>query len=170
MNFKVYEVGYPECAETVEANSPREAAELAAASLEKDERTYWVRFVVLGPEGRRWRVTVPVHPEEPLCSAGDHDWCSPVEVVGGIKENPGVWLHGAGIVAREVCRNCGTYRVTDTWAQDPDTGEQGLTAIWYEDADEASLAWLRRLRGEEEEPEPDDWPPDVGPGGWYGAI
>jgi hypothetical protein len=171
--YTVYEVGYPEYAEVVDASSPREAAELVAADFERAERTYWVRMLVEeAGGGDRWRIVVPVDPEEPDCPGGEHEWCSPIEVVGGMAENPGVWGHGAGVVVREVCRNCGTYRITDTWAQDPDTGEQGLTAVWYEEADEASLAWVRRLRGEEEE-EPEgeeDWPPGEGPGGWYGAI
>jgi hypothetical protein len=150
--YTVYEVGYPEFEEVVEADSPREAAELVACDFERADRTYWVRFIVEDPGGRRrWRVTVPVHPEEPDCPGGGHEWRAPVEVVGGLKENPGVWTHGAGVVYREVCRHCGTYRVTDTWAQDPETGEQGLEAVEYLPADELSLAWVRRLRGEGDE-------------------
>jgi len=42
---------------------------------------------------------------------------------------------------REVCAHCGAYRDTDTWAQDPETGEQGLTSITYLPADEQSEEW-----------------------------
>lgn len=50
--------------------------------------------------------------------------------------------HGGGVVVREVCAVCGCYRETDSWAQRPDTGEQGLKSIAYEEADDASLAWI----------------------------
>lgn len=88
--------------------------------------------------------TVMLAAEEPECEEGeDHDWQSPLRVVGGIAENPGVWGHGGGVIITEVCAHCGTYRVTDTWAQDPETGEQGLRSVEYRDADDASLAWAR---------------------------
>jgi len=80
---------------------------------------------------------------DPDCASGhDHDWCSPLEVVGGCKSNPGVHGHGGGVVITEVCSHCGCYRVTDTWAQRPDTGQQGLTSVEYRDADDASTAWV----------------------------
>jgi len=92
-------------------------------------------------------VTVALEPDEPDCADGaDHDWRSPLSVVGGIAENPGVWGHGGGVIIREVCSRCGAYRVTDTWAQDRETGEQGLRSVRYEDADEESLAWIVRRR------------------------
>lgn len=86
--------------------------------------------------------TVTLEAEEPDCTEDDHDWQSPIEVVGGIEENPGVWGHGGGVIITEVCAHCGVYRVTDTWAQDPSTGEQGLESVEYREADEDSLAWV----------------------------
>jgi len=94
--------------------------------------------------------TVTLHPVEPACSCGPHVWCAPHEVVGGLKENPGVQGHGGGVVIREVCQHCGVYRITDTWAQDPATGEQGLESIRYEEADEASEAWVASLLPDED--------------------
>ena len=92
-------------------------------------------------------VTVAFQPDEPECMRGeDHDWQSPHDVVGGIEDNPGVWGSGGGIVSREVCSHCGRYRVTDTWATNPSTGEQGLTSVAYEDADDDSIAWVRDQR------------------------
>lgn len=92
-------------------------------------------------------VTVTIEPIEPECAGEhDHDWRSPYSVLGGIKENPGVWGHGGGVILREVCAHCGRYRITDTWAQRKDTGEQGLESVKYEDADEASLAWALERR------------------------
>lgn len=77
-------------------------------------------------------VTVTIEPEEPECEDGeDHDWQSPIELVGGVKENPGVWGHGGGVRIYEVCMRCGCGRLTDTWAQNPSNGEQGLTSVKY---------------------------------------
>lgn len=92
--------------------------------------------------------TVEIEAEEPECVANEHDWQSPIEVVGGIKENPGVHGHGGGVIITEVCAHCGMYRVTDTWAQNPSTGEQGLTSVRYEDADDASMEWIEALQNE----------------------
>lgn len=90
--------------------------------------------------------TIAIDPEEPDCTDEDgHDWRSPHEVIGGIEDNPGVWQHAGGVIIREVCAHCGCYRVTDTWATDPATGEQGLESIRYEDADARSLAWVESL-------------------------
>lgn len=77
--------------------------------------------------------TVMLEPEEPEClDDGGHDWQSPFALVGGIKENPGVWGHGGGVIIHEACVRCGCRRTTDTWAQRRDTGEQGLTEVSYE--------------------------------------
>lgn len=90
----------------------------------------------------RWE-TVRVDPPEPECLDGyGHDWRAPYEVVGGFKDNPGVWGSGGGVLIKEVCAHCGMYRLTDTWAQNPDTGEQGLEAVIYAEADDISKAWI----------------------------
>ena len=47
---------------------------------------------------------------------------------------------------REVCGHCGLYRERDTWAQDPQTGEQGLQSVSYQEADADSLAWVEARR------------------------
>lgn len=94
-------------------------------------------------------VRVTLNPEEPECTSTEHDWQSPHSVLGGLRENPGVWGHGGGVFYREVCAHCGRYRVTDTWAQDPDTGEQGLTSVAYEDADADSIEWIENRRRRE---------------------
>lgn len=63
--------------------------------------------------------TVEILPEEPICEKGkEHNWESPYEIVGGLKENPGVWGHGGGVIIHEVCSNCGIHRHIDTWADD----------------------------------------------------
>jgi hypothetical protein len=75
---------------------------------------------------------ITLEAEEPECTHEDgHDWQSPHEIVGGIKENPGVYGHGGGVTMEEVCMHCGCGQNTDTWAQDPCDGEQGLTSVTY---------------------------------------
>ena len=95
-------------------------------------------------EDDRVDVRVTFEPEEPACDDDAHDWQSPHDLLGGLKENPGVWGKGGGVIIREVCAHCGAYRVTDTWAQDPSTGMQGLRSVAYEAADEDSIAWVSR--------------------------
>lgn len=105
--------------------------------------TSWVRIHVQeeGSDSSE-HIKVAIEPDEPDCLFGEvHDWRSPQSVVGGIEENPGVQCHGGGVVITEVCARCGIYREIDTWAQDPETGEQGLRSTEYRDADEVSLAF-----------------------------
>jgi len=81
---------------------------------------------------------------EPDCEGDEeHDWCAPHSVVGGLRENPGVYGAGAGIRSRQVCAHCGAYSVYESARQDSGTGRYyGATS--YEDADEDSLAWVAR--------------------------
>ncbi len=90
----------------------------------------------------------------PECLDGDensHDWQSPYSVVGGIKENPGVWGSGHGQVRIcEVCACCGAYRTIDHGATNSSNGLR-TTRTSYEPADAASKEWLmRRLNLPEE--------------------
>jgi hypothetical protein len=79
------------------------------------------------------QITVVVPMPKPPCAPGeDHDWQSPYDIVGGCKENPGVWGHGGGVVINECCIHCGARKRTDTWAQSPVTGEQGIEEVTYE--------------------------------------
>jgi hypothetical protein len=82
--------------------------------------------------GEEGSTTVALEPEEPECEKTNHDWQSPYDLLGGLEENPGVWGKGGGVIIREVCMHCGCERVTDTWAQNPETGEQGLKSVSYE--------------------------------------
>lgn len=124
------EVGDPACDEHAEV--PEAGVALAPLVVEEraDEATH----------------RVALEPDEPSCTDGhEHDWCAPHSVVGGCAETPGVWGHGAGTFARDVCRHCGWYRLTDTWAQDRTDGTQGLTSTRYEEPDRGSLAWVESL-------------------------
>ena len=89
---------------------------------------------------------IVVDPPCPECCEGDHQWERPIEVVGGIKENPGVWGHGGGVTIKEVCRHCGIYRHTDTWHTDSSNGET-YEALCYDDSDEASEIWMHKVNG-----------------------
>lgn len=142
----------------MDADSPREAAQEYVDGGEWGEITetswitvyVWRNGYVLDPDAdevERIQIdrdshTIVIEPDEPECTADDHDWQSPYSVLGGLKENPGVWGKGGGVVITEVCSHCGMYRVTDSWAQRRDTGEQGLESIEYREADEASLKWI----------------------------
>lgn len=104
------------------------------------KKTTWIHVWTwpAGEPDSREEVIITVDPKAPACAQEEHNWCSPIEVVGGIKQNPGVWGpvwgSGGGVIMKEVCEHCGLGRVTDTWAQDPDGGRQGLTSIHYTDA------------------------------------
>lgn len=96
------------------------------------------------PEPESETHTIEIPPSEPDCCGGAHAWKSPLSVVGGIKENPGVYGNGGGVIMTEVCCYCGCYQVANTWAQNPENGAQGLTSVEYRDSDESSEAWLTR--------------------------
>lgn len=118
-----------------------------------ENETYWVQVYLMdmdeeGEEIDSHRIKVQIDPAEPDCTESEHDWQAPVEIVGGIKENPGVWGHGGGVTIEEVCLHCGCGKLIDTWAQDPETGEQGLQSVAYQPGKyTAEVEWIR----EEEE-------------------
>jgi hypothetical protein len=135
------EVHYPD------ADSAGEAAQryVDEGDWGESDTTRWVRVHVYRAHEQwddGWWITVPLDPEEPPCRSeeGEHDWQNPIELVGGIRENPGVFGHGGGVKIHEVCVRCGARRVTDTWAQDPCTGEQGLESVTYEPAGTIDLS------------------------------
>jgi hypothetical protein len=125
--------------DTVEADSAQDALEAARANVDRAnyadaEGTLWVSVEVrCEVTDEAESATVQLDPDEPECDAGvGHDWQSPHELLGGLEENPGVQGHGGGVVVKEVCMRCGCSRTTDTWAQNPETGEQGLESVSYE--------------------------------------
>lgn len=81
----------------------------------------------------RDRMTHVFQAEPPKCIHEDgHDWQAPYRIVGGIRQNPGVWGNGGGVVCNECCMHCGCRRRTDTWATNPADGTQGHTVVEYE--------------------------------------
>ena len=98
------------------------------------ESTVWVDcFISTEDDEVEETITVAIDPEEPECSEEylDHDFQSPYDILGGCKENPGVYGSGGGVAYTEVCMNCGCGKHVNTWAQRHDTGEQGLTSVRY---------------------------------------
>lgn len=119
-------------------------------SWEDSENTWWLDVTLYKADGRGgWEcidgLTHTVAPTEPPCDDdGEHWWTDDVRIVGGIDSSPGVWGHGGGVRCHEACRICGASRVTDTWAQRPDTGEEGLDSIEYQEAHYAEIFDARR--------------------------
>jgi len=94
-------------------------------------------------------VSVTLEPDVPNCVGDEHVWRSPLHILGGMKENPGVFGSGGGVRIKEVCSECGMYRVTDTWATSPVNGTQGHTSVAYIPAEETSLDWVQQLHHSE---------------------
>jgi hypothetical protein len=91
--------------------------------------------------------TIAIDPNEPECEENcSHDWKSPYSVLGGLKENPGVWGNGGGVIIKEVCCYCGKYKITNTWAQNPENGEQGLTSIEYDLPDDGTMEYVDEMK------------------------
>ena len=117
----------------------------ASTGYEDTEETVWVDYVIYayhpvkGKDMTDGAVDVysgrrTIEPVGPDCPSADgHDWTSAVEIEGGLDENPGVQGHGGGVIITEHCSRvgCAARRVTDTWAQDRETGEQGLREVSY---------------------------------------
>lgn len=138
-----YEARMEGASEEITADTLAEAIEQAEewardGSWDTGEGTIWVHahLIEMGDDGEeieRHSITVQIDPDEPDCTSDEgHDWQAPYEIVGGIKENPGVWGHGGGVTIQEACLHCGCGKLTDTWAQDPETGEQGLDSTAYQ--------------------------------------
>ena len=160
-NYHVSECGYQY--QTVKAPSAETALEMAKSEFDPlaypqdadEPKTTWVDVEVRLADAdgckndcqpdtcgncspQYERATITIEPIAPDCPGGDHDWESPVEIVGGIEDNPGVWGQGAGVIITTVCRHCGIYQIINTWDQRTNTGEQGLESTLYKPADEKS--------------------------------
>lgn len=140
----------------IEAETAKAAAREWAETGDWGDRsqTLWITVRVTPLDGEGEEIddeseshTITLDPEEPECADGkEHDWQSPLSIVGGCKENPGVQGHGGGVIITCVCAHCGCYQIIDTWAQNPENGEQGLRSVEYKDADEETEAWVASRR------------------------
>jgi hypothetical protein len=85
------------------------------------------------------------HPREPVCPSGGHDYRAPYEIVGGLKENPGVWGgDNGGLFVLEVCMHCGCSKSERTRASDGQGGH--MTSVTYSKGEYADE--VQRLRSE----------------------
>lgn len=119
----------------IEATSAEEAAReyVEGGGLTAEGATWWAHVSVEMDDETVETIRVPVHPTEPRCTSGEgHDWQTPHELVGGLRDNPGVFGSGGGVKLHEACVRCGCGKVTDTWATDPVDGRQGLESVRYE--------------------------------------
>ena len=102
----------------------------------EETMTTWVTVYLLDTwTGEAVSKRVTIDPVEPDCTRGDdHSWRAwpPGDEHGGVRG------HGGSVIVTEACQHCGAYRLTDYWAQDPMTGEQGLESIEYRPADAES--------------------------------
>ena len=86
---------------------------------------------------------------------GEHEWSRPHHIVGGCRENPGVWGAGGNdLRLLHVCCFCGKYRHTFGRGT-PNPGELD-EEITFEDADEASIEWRTPEEGSSLWEDPDD--------------
>lgn len=92
-------------------------------------------------------------PEAPECAEGEeHEWESPHELVGGIKENPGVWsLGGTTMTFHYVCGHCGAHKHETCYGSQRNPGQ--CDQVTYEEADDDTKEWLKQRQ------EDDGWIP-----------
>lgn len=136
------------------ASNASEALDSYMEDVSSDTETYWLSLCAFRKDEDGEHIDeatrfIAVDPSEPSCiGRAGHDWKSPHSIVGGIKENPGVFGFGGGLKIRECCMRCGCLRLTNTWAQDPVTGKEGLRSVSYEPdyyADELSAEYADEL-------------------------
>lgn len=90
----------------------------------------------------------------PECEgSNEHEWGSPHSVVGGLRENPGVWgIGGTETKTVEVCCHCGAYRI---WYSASTAGQYPKHPAYYEykAPDDVSLAYVEANRETEDKEE-----------------
>lgn len=157
--MKTYQLSDDQAREEIKAANLAEAKEAAVESWKSgswDGRVdVEVRIVELDADSEEigpveWIVVeCGDYPTPPACAEGhDHEWLSPFRVVGGIKENPGVWSRGGTTTAYlECCPHCGTYKHETRYGVQRNPGQ--CDEIEYRHADDASLAWVESLQAAE---------------------
>lgn len=155
-----YQVSDDQVVETITAENMTAAKEQAtemwqAGSWEGGKALVDVRLIEIDEDGEEVgqheyiEVEVGEDPEAPECNNEEgHDWQSPYEVVGGIKENPGVWSRGGTTIAyKECCSHCGAYKIEVRYGVQRNPGQ--CDTVEYREADETSLAWAGILADDE---------------------
>lgn len=83
-------------------------------------------------------------PESTECGDGDedHDWVRPLDVVGGCRENPGVFSDGGtSMKFYSICSKCGIYKIERHSGSQRNPGALD-ESIEYRQADDSSLSWV----------------------------
>lgn len=103
------------------------AREWARGGYESESATYWVHvWLRASDETTASLIHVEIEPHVPDCADGhEHDWVTPEWLGGAVRG------HGGGVISTDACRHCGCKRVTNTWAQCRDCGDQGRTSESY---------------------------------------
>lgn len=87
--------------------------------------------------------------ELPACDGDDseeHDWQTPFHLVGGIRENPGVWSGGGTRMSyKYCCAKCGKYKTEHHSGSQRNAGDP-VEVVTLDEADEKSLAWVEALK------------------------
>jgi len=120
--------------ELIEAESMQAAIEEAedwAGDGDYDERVIVrVEIQELGGNWDSETITVEAGPlpQPPETECGteddDHDWTSPFDIVGGCRDNPGVWSKGGTrMVFAYVCSRCGLRKTVDHAGEQRNPGE-----------------------------------------------
>lgn len=129
----------------IEADCAQDAAQeyVDGGDWGECDGTQWISLTVkhLDDDGEEVSegVRIAIDPPEPDC-IGDN-----AHLFGLCK----VFGNGGGVILNETCVHCGCVRRSNTWAQDPSTGEQGLASTTYSDADPEELESIRQEIGAE---------------------
>jgi hypothetical protein len=114
----------------VEAETGEEAAQeyVDGGDWGDVDETTWINMrvwqtTVSGQRVNEESHTIALDPPEPECTEAEHEW-----------KQTFVRGNGGGVIVTEQCTHCGLKRYTNTWAQNPATGEQGLESVTYEQA------------------------------------
>lgn len=119
----------------IRATSVEEAIQRAEAWVREGdygeaEETVWPRvWLFRDDEELAESFQVAIDPPEPACRTDTHRY------PGHEWRQSSVIGHGGGVIVEEACQRCGFRRTTDTWAQDPETGAQGLRSVRYSPAE-----------------------------------
>ena len=148
--YRVYDRLDTGSSQWIEADTPDEAINEWLepgydSAYDTSRGPVWLDVVVEDEDGDvvgQRDIIVPQDPPE--CSENEHDWCSPYAVVGGLRENPGVFGGpNGGVTITEVCRHCGAYRRTETRHQDTCSGRTWPDDyVSYREPDDVSLEWI----------------------------
>ena len=135
-DWQPYEVESTDWSQRLHVFRVRTAAEIMAEGYDADD----VEAAMSGEDDEIALaeldvIGITIQPEEPDCQKSPHHRIHPQHkwIQGQ------AYAHGGGVQYTSTCKRCGIQRHTDTWAQDPSTGSQGLRSTAYSEADGETL-------------------------------